>query len=523
MNQLNHVGRLKIYTDVKEITYKNVIDVLRKAYGKHLTNVADMNYLIDYEAGEQPLMREKKTRPEIDCVCIDNLAHYIVEFHLAFDWQNPITIVQRGIKDSGKKEEPEGISLLNENYAIDGNAKKMLEVGWYVERTGLGFTYEDAVKEIDYEEGDSYFNTSVLDPRCTFVVYSSAYIDKRPMMGVTYRHDNETGNNYFTVFTKEWRYEIVNLIEIINGEKTEEWLHKSKSGEKNPLNKLPIVEWTRSNDRTCAFEHLLDQLDYYNLLLSDYGNSVEEVVQSIWHVNDVEFEEDENGNPVTKPKPNSWFQTFTTQDGRTPIVEPLSVNYDYSGQLANINATRARILEEANVPNRDTTSGGSTGVAADTITGYEAAESAAVKKQALIEDAKMKQVEVDLACLKISSAINIDNPMLLLTKKDCQVSIKRQKNYELTTKANFFATMVSHGIHGLHAIQAMNTFGDPNQVYEDSKELIEAYQNSIFKKDNQAEGGEGEQKPNKDRLEQDLSDQVTNSPNIDGMTTNQEV
>ena len=32
-------------------------------------------------------------------------------------------------------------------------------------------------------------------------------------------------------------------------------------------------------------------------------------------------------------------------------------------------------------------------------------------------------------------------------------------------------------------------------------------------------GGEGEKKPNADRLEQDKSDQITNSPSIDGMST----
>ena len=132
----------------------------------------------------------------------------------------------------------------------------------------------------------------------------------------------------------------------------------------------------------------------------------------------------------------------------------------------------------------------------------------------------MQEVEVVLAAIKNSLAIEPDNPMLKLKRIDIQASVKRRKNFELTTKVNFFATAISHGVYGLHALKQMDAFEDVNQVWEDSRPLIEAYQKSIFKKgENNAEGGEGEQKPDADRLEQDLSDQITNSPSIDGTST----
>ena len=52
----------------------------------------------------------------------------------------------------------------------------------------------------------------------------------------------------------------------------------------------------------------------------------------------------------------------------------------------------------------------------------------------------------------------------------------------------------------------MNAFEDVNTVWEDSKDLIEMYQNSIFNKQTEAEV----------RLEADYSDQISNSPNING-------
>ena len=83
------------------------------------------------------------------------------------------------------------------------------------------------------------------------------------------------------------------------------------------------------------------------------------------------------------------------------------------------------------------------------------------------------------------------------------------------------ATLLSHGFYGEDVVNAIPFFDDPNEVWNRSKKLIEKYQDSIFEKSsqNQAQGGEGEQKPNSDRTMQDLSDQVSNSPVIDKSRT----
>lgn len=531
---MNNVGRIQIFTDEPVIDYNNIIDVLRKAFSTHQTNAPDINFLLDYDAGIQPLQRKepKKYRSDIDCVCIDNVAHEVIEFKLGFDWGNPITLVQRGEKDSGTQDEALAISLLNECYEAEKNKSKTQRLARFIEICGIGYTYVETKKKDDWEDGDSYFSLSVLDPRNAFIVYSSYYIDQRPMVGVSYRHDNKTGNNYFTCYTRESRFEIVNLHEIVNGVAVagnETWNHdqKRRSGEKNPLGKIPIIEWIRSYDRTGAFEHQISECDNLNLMLSDFSNDVEQNTQAVWHTNDVEFptkvvksEDGTETEVVQTPKKNEWMQTYTSQDGKTPIVEALAVNYDYPGMLSNIQAARARILEKCDVPQRNDNSGGSTGVAMDSATGYTAAESAASKKQNIIEGCKMNEVAVALAAIRESLVIEQDNPLLKLRKSDVQPSIKRQKNFELTTKVNFFATAVSHGINGLHALKAMDAFEDINQVWEDSKPLIEAYQKSIFDKSNNSVGGEGEEKPNADRLEQDLSDQEQNSPFIGGTKTN---
>lgn len=523
------IGRKILYTDVPEITYDNVLDVVRRAFGQYQSNVSDINRLLDFESGNQPLQRKepKKYRPDIDCVCIDNVAHEVVEFKLGFDWGNPITLVQRGEKDSGTQEESLAISLLNECYDAENNKSKTQKLARFIEICGIGYTYVETRKKDEWQEGDSYFSLSVLDPRYAFVIYSSRYIDQRPMLGVTFRHDSETGNNYFTCFSKDRRFEILNLQEVINGSVVEQkgtWKHDTRSGEENSLGKIPVIEYIRSYDRTGAFEHQISECNNLNLALSNFANDIEQNTQAIFRTNDVDFpkiiikDEDGNETEVTKKlKTGDVLQTYTTPDGKTPIFEAVAIDYDYTGMLNYIQMARARILQKCDVPSRAENASNITGKATDTATGWEAAENSANKKQSIIEGCKMQEVDVVLAAIKISLVINEDNPMLKLRRIDMQASIKRQKNYEMTTKVNFFATAVSHGIYGLHALRQMNAFEDVNQVWEDSKPTIEAYQKSIFEKSstNKGEGGEGEQKPNSDRLEQDLSDQIINSPQID--------
>lgn len=523
------IGRIELLTDVPEVTYENIIPILREVFPLHQSNASRINYLLEFEAGNQPLPRKKQNRKEIDVHCVDNVANEIATFHIGYKWGIPITLVQRGEKDNGRENEIEAISLLNECYEAQSIRKKTQELARFIEICGLGYTYVDINTDYVEEDGDSPFTVDVLNPGTAFVVKSSYYTDKRVMIGGSYRTDHN-GNQYFTCFTKDFRFEIVNLLKIINGEKVEnknEWYHDLRSGEENPLHKIPIIEWIRDYDRMGCFERQIDDMNCLNLIESDICNATEEAVQSIWHCNDVDFPteivtlEDGSTKEVTrKPKNNEWMQTYTSQDGKTPFVTPLSSNFNYEGNLNYAITKRALILQKANVPARGNLSnGGSTGLAMDSASGSNNTEAVASSQQNITEGCKMEEVKVVLAAIRTSSFVNQDSPLLRLRYRDIQPNIKRNKSFELTTKANFFATLVSHGVHGYHALKMANMCDDTNQVYADSKELIDKYQSSIFDKQttNEAVGGVGEQKPNADRLMQDVSDQVSNSPNVDGI------
>lgn len=499
-------GRTKIYTDVPVITSDNVITVLQNAMVIHQTNANRIEYLLNYEAGIQPLQRKKITRQDVDCVCVDNVANEVVEFKEGFHWGNPITLIQNENSTDNKQE---AVALLNACYDADKVKSKTQEIGRNVEITALCYTYIDL--NDNYVDGDSYFTITPLDPRNSFMVYSNYYIDHRPMMGVTYSVD-ETGTKHFTCITKDFRFEIVDAIKIVNGKvEDEQWYHNNRSGEKNPFGVINMCEWLRSSDRMGVFERHISDMDTLNIEESDFCNDVVQNTNAIWHSNDVEFPVDENGNEHT-PSSGEWAMTFTSKDGRQPFIKALSIPYDYNGMLQNIINKRTTLLQKMNVPQRNSSSGGSTGIAMSDATGWSAAEMSACKQQSFQESAKMDEVRIVLAVIKHSPHLKADSPLRELKPYDVQPNIKRMKTYELTTKVNSIVSLVNIGMELEDIITEIPLFSDPNKVVTNSGEKVKEYQDKkLFQdlKDTTVNKGGSE------RTTQDYSDQIENSPQID--------
>ena len=513
-----------------EITSENIIDVLTKAFPTHLKNMRDIKFLDEYEKGNQPLQRkvEKTYRPDIDFQSVDNVAAEAVEFNTSYRWGNPVTFIQRGEIDAGdgKNESPD-VALLNECYDAQNINSKLQELGRWVEVCGVGYTFVDINSEYDEDEGDSYFTVDVLNPQYAFVIRSSYYVDHRPLAGVSFRID-DNGLRHITVFTNERRYEIEES-KIINGKSADnsELYHGSRSGEVNPLGIIPIIEYIRSYDRMGCFERQIKEMDALNLLISDTLNQVDQQTQTVWHTNDVDFPveevevEQEDGTKVVeehvvKPSSNDWLQTYTTPDGKQPFIRPLTMEYNYQGILENLMSKRSLILQKCGVPERNSANGGSTGVAMSDATGWSAAESSANKQQLIVEAAKMQEVKVVLRAIRKSADVPSDSPLLKLKCRDIRPNVKRNRSFDLITKSNALATLLSHGVNGLHAFKTVNLFEDNTQVWVDSEEMITKYQKKLFEEQKQESSGQNEAEKIPDRTASDISDQKDESPVVDG-------
>lgn len=498
------LGRQKIFTDEKEITRDNIIPVLRKAYSKHQQNAREIQYLFNYERGKQPLKRQKVIRKEINCVVTDDIANYIKKFHIGYFWSSPIMLVQRGNKEMHKTDsdiDSSGITALNEMLKNGENiGYKDQCMAEFVEIAGIGHRLIDI--KTDFDDDDLFWNDAgefvgslvnvyTLDSRYAFCVYNNG-VGQKKLMGVTFSKSD--GKIHFTCFTDKERFEI------------SDW--DIDSVQRNPLKKVPIVEYERSFDRMGCFERSISEMDSLNIMVSDFTNDVAQHTQEIWWGNDLDFPEDENGNPKA-PKSGQWVLTSSGAE-KNPKIQPLSSTADSQSTLSAIEKQRSWILQKCNVPIQyDSSGGGSTGVAMDISAGWSDTEVAAMQKQQMVDKGKREELNLILKAISLvpENIIPLDSPIRKVHSTDVDMKYNRKKNYDLATKANSFATLVSHGINGRHALKVVELFTDVEQVWVDSKDGIESYQKFAYENSaNQAD----------ERNSSDLSDQVVNSPILAG-------
>ena len=511
LGELELRGRKRIYTDVDEITPDNIFAVLDDALILHEINRLAIRYLIEYEKGNQPLVRKKEIRPEVNIEVADNLANQIVEFKLGYNWGNPITFVQKSNKDMSGNEpadDDDAITQLNEMNDAEAAYAKDQELARFVEICGIGYQMVDVKREFD---GSSVFDLHVLHPLFSFVVYKND-VAETPMLGVTYR-ELMNGDRYFTCYSRDAVYEVQNLVRIVNGEKKGEWgfpRGDNYSGEKNPLGRIPIVEFVRAYDRMGIFERQIPDMDALNIEVSDFANATSQSCQEIWWGNDFEFPKNASTGEEVTPRSGQWVMTKTLANGKSPDIKPLTTNFDYQGVQENIVSKRNAILQKCYVPLQTDPGGGSTANAMSLSSGWAAAEASASKEEQIIRRSKMEIVALELEAVRVRSYWLSDKPIVNLKASDVYAKFTRQKTYDLGTKTNSMVAMIKAGINGRIAMQTVDLFADVAQAWNDSKETIEKFQASIFEKKEEID---------EKREITDLTDQTGNSPILDGMNT----
>lgn len=504
-------GRKKIYTDMKEITSKNVIDVLNKALIAHSQNASQIQFLINFEKGLQPLQRKKTVRKEIDIQSISNLAHQITEFWLGYFWGNHMAFVQKSDKHpkgSNPKDSDSAITSLNEMYEAEDMERKDQLLAYYLEVCGTCCQLIDIKRNV--ADGDAAFDLVTLNPLYSFVVYSSDAYEK-PMMGVSFS-ENENGSKIYTCITDDSVYIIKDAVKIVNGEKKEYKHETERSGEANPFGKVNIIEFERSTDRTGVFERQIDELNALNILESDLVNDVAQTTQANWWGNDIDLDKDENGN-VKGPQGGQWILTKSNGNGNKPDIKALVLNYDYAGVLANIQAKHDGILERTFTPKQTEQSGGSTTGATSLSSGWTATEAVACKQAQIIKSGFKARNQLALIAIKKSPDVPVGSPLLKLKNSDIDIRPIRQKTFDMATKVNSLATMIQNQVHPRIAMETIDLFSNLAEAVEDSVPQILEYQKMLREKGSStSKVGENESNPDIKRIMADSSDQVTNSP-----------
>lgn len=466
-------GRKTIYWhDVDLSVDANVIDAVEQTMIVHLLNRDEMIYLRKYERGDQPIFyREKTIRPEINIAACANYAKMITDFSTGYEFGSPIMFVQRAKDDFSKadpKQDDKRVSMLNEMMWEQGKTGKDIEVAHDFKTTGLG--YMMAYPKRAQSEDIAPFDIIVLNPLNTYCVYTNdAY--RRKMMAVTYSWHPEQEINYLTVYTPEWIYEMVGD-EIV-------------SKQRNPIGRIPIVEFKNDVNKMACFEAVIPLMDALNIANSDRVNDLAQYVQAILWLHNCQIDP----NQKDELRDGGFIQTATTADGKEAKVTYVTAALNQSETQALIDYMYSQMLEISGVPGRDSATGGNTGAAILLSNGWQLAETKAKTMEPIFSASEMELLEVVIAIMR--NTPNVPEELKGLKKSDVLVKFSRNKTYDLVSRTSALSNMIRIGIDPAKAIAAVDIFDDAQQVTLDSLERINKILFAETEVNTEPESGDG--------------------------------
>ena len=431
-------GRVKIYTDTKEITAANVKAEVEKAYGVHGANRTAINTLWDYYRGKTAILnKEKEIRPEINHRINENRAYEIVKFHKGYVFGEPIQYVRR--ENASAKEADDviaaDINTLN-GYMSDANKTEFdntLAEWMYVGGTAYRLTLPNVKWRVDGDEPP--FLMYALDPRKTFVVYSND-IYERPVMAVCYA-ERENNEIEYGIYTEKSYFEYRE-----NGNVT---------AKPNTLGMIPIVEYPAENARMGAFEPVLPLLDALDELQSNRMDDVVQFVNSFLALVGADID-------AETEKKLQALKMLCLPEGADAKYLSGSMNQ------ADVQTFKDDLCQSiwtvSGVPNRNGgTSTSDTGSAVILRDGWEAAESRAKATETIFKSSEKETLKLVLRILR-------DKGGTKLRLADIEPHFTRRNYDNIASKSQVLIAMLNNPkIHPEVAYSSCGMFADPESAY----------------------------------------------------------
>lgn len=437
-------GRRVITTDVDEITAANVLDVLSKAMQVHELNRGEMEYLWNYYRGNQPILQRTKTvRPEILNKIVENRANEIVSFKVGYLCGEPIQYIGRNSDEAISK----GVTTLNEYmFLVDKPSLDKEIVEWQmIVGTANRMVLANDAYEADSDE--SPFDMYTLDPRNSFVVYSTD-VKRRRMMGVKYSVD-EFGTKTYSIYTDAKCF-------LVEGDQLKEVTEHG-------LGVVPIFEYPANNARLGSFEIVLPLLDAINNIDSNRMDGIEQFVQSFMKFVNCDIDEEK-----FKALKDLGAIKIKSVDGQKADVDIVTSELDQSQTQVTKEDAYQAILTICGMPNRNGGSSTSdTGSAVLLRDGWSLAESRAKDSELMF---KRSEKEVLRLVLRVCDTL----ADLKLKLKDIDMKFTRRNYDNIQSKSQVLVAMLQQPkVHPLLAFTHCGLFSDPESAYTMSNAYYE--------------------------------------------------
>ena len=440
-------GRRVITTDATEITSANIVDELNKAFDTHNLNRGEINYLWDYYRGKQPILQRKKTvRPEICNKIVENRANEIVSFKVGYLCGEPIQYVGR----NGDESVSRAIAELNEMMFGENKATQDKEVvEWQMI---CGTAYRLVLPDKEGDEDDAPFEMFTLDPRDTFVVYSSE-VGNKPMYAVKYRVDSER-NRICSVYSANWFWRLVD--------------DKIVESRPHALGMIPIFEYPANNARLGAFEIVLPMLDAINNVASNRMDGVEQFIQAFVKFVNCDIDEEQ-----FKALKDLGAIKVKSVDGASADVSIVTQELNQVQTQTLVDYLYQTVLTICGMPNRNGGSSTSdTGAAVIMRDGWTLAESRAKDSELMFKKSEHEVLKLILRIIRDTEGLSEDIYNLKLKNLNMQFT---RRNYEnVQSKSQVLVSMLQQNkIHPRLAFTHCGLFTDPESAYQVSKEYSE--------------------------------------------------
>lgn len=456
-----HYGRKMIVSNRKKIVSdEEAIEELNKALPIHNQNRREIDYLYHYVSGDQPILyRIKDVRPEIKNDIVENHAWEITRFAMAQNYGEPIQYTS--VSDDVEKSK--AIDQLNKYMKTRSKDYHDIVLGDWQSTCGTAYRETWSLKKDEIDEGEPAFDLESPDPRYNFIIYSSAK-GKPPLMSVSIQKDEKDQTVYYCT-TKSYVYcirdnELVPEESSINGH-----------------GRILLVEFPNNPRRLSDVEIVITMLDGINNIQSNRIDGVEQFVQAFIKFVNCEIDE------------NTFLKMCKLGALTVKTVNP-SFPADVSSVSSELNQEQTQTLKDdmykniliiEGMPSREQNTGGDTGQAVYLRNGWDFAEQRAKIDEPVNKRSEREFLKIVLNILKTKQQLSG------LTIADIDIKITRNKTDNMLVKAQALIYLLEKGIHPKIAIRTCDLWGDPERVYVDSKEYLDALYKTAEEKQKELE------------------------------------
>ena len=440
-------GRRVITTDATEITSANIVKELDEAFNTHNINRGEIEYLWNYFRGKQPILnRQKAVRPEICNKIVENRANEIVAFKVGYLCGEPIQYVGR----NGDENVSKAISELNEMMFSENKATQDKEVvEWQMI---CGTAYRLVLPDVAGSEDDAPFEMNTLDPRDTFVVYSSE-VGNKPVFAVKYRIDKEN-RRIASVYTKNKFWKIID--------------NRIAEYRTHALGMIPIFEYPANNARQGAFEIVLPLLDAINTVASNRMDGIEQFIQAF-----IKFINCDINETDFKALKDLGAIKVKSSDGQRADVDIVTNELNQMQTQTLVDYLYQTVLTVCGMPNRNGGSSTSdTGSAVVLRDGWSLAEARAKDSELMFKKSEQEVLKLILRIIRDTQGLS--DALYGLKLKNIAMQFTRRNYENVQSKSQVLVAMLQQNkIHPRLAFEHCGIFSDPENAYQTSMDYYE--------------------------------------------------